>query len=164
LAAFYPENAGYEYRIRKWAELLQQDGHHVKISKVLDKDRFGKMATKSDLISFQLIYMLKRFVDCFRSLTYSTVIVRRTLLLYNEYGGIFMERLLHSIHPNVILDIDDDTHPFNADEPVSTYGKLLLEDRYKFYKSLGYYRQFIAGSEYLRDKVLEKNDRIDGSK
>ena len=39
------------------------------------------------------------------------VIVRREILLYNDYGNLFFEKWMRKVHKNLLLDVDDDDKP-----------------------------------------------------
>lgn len=163
LDPFFRENAGTEYRVKKWASILENEGSRVKILHVFSESEFYKhLNKKKGVVSFQLIFFVKRLIHILYSPFFNTVIIRRTILLYNEYGwGNFMEHLLHSLHPNVILDFDDDMQIQNEENiPYTLYGRLLLENRNKFYNNLRLYNRFIAGSEYLKTLVLYHNKRV----
>ncbi len=158
LSAFFPENAGYIYREQKWAEIFRENGFEVEIKNTLDKDRFYKYLETND-VRFHLTNLFKRVWQVLMSGRYDVVIVRRDLLLFNDYGNLFLEKLLLKIHPNAMLDFDDDIS-FAKNEPreiTSSFGKLMLEDGTKFENSLRLYRKFVAGSNYLKELVLSKN-------
>lgn len=158
LVAFYPENAGYHYRVKKWADIID---NCVAIKYVYEKEKFHTLLKGSDIIHFQMGFLLKRLYHIFLSYRYKTVIVRRSILLYNYYGGTFLERLLISTHPNVILDFDDDINLHELSKNTrSTFGKLLLENKNKFYDTLRIYKKFIVGSDYLKSIVIRENKTI----
>ncbi|MCB1023434.1 MAG: hypothetical protein KDB79_03535, partial [Acidobacteria bacterium] len=98
-------------------------------------------------VRFYLIPLFRRIWQVWSSRDYNTVIVRRELLQYNDYGNLFLERLLLKIHPNVILDFDDDISAAKK-EPrkiTSLFGRLMLENGSKFTDSLKLYKKFIVG-------------------
>ena len=150
LASFFPGNAGYYWRVEKWAEILRNEGYDVEIRHVFDRNTFYRLRARSSVIRFQFLSMYRRLVHVLYSRHFDRVIVRRTLLIYNEYGNLFYEKLLLSIHPRAILDFDDDML-IREDPPrkMTRYGKCLLENHHKFYDSLRIYQRFIAGSHYL---------------
>ena len=77
-----------------------------------------------------------RFFQVLSCISDDTVIVRRNLLIYNDYGNLFLDKLLLSFHPNVILDFDDDlSNNLKTGESSSLFGKLLMENRFIFYKN-----------------------------
>lgn len=161
LSAFFPENAGYIYREQKWAEVFRENGFQVEIKNTLDKDRFYKYLETND-VRFHLINLFKRVWQVLTSGRYDVVIVRRELLLFNDYGNLFLEKLLVKIHPHAILDFDDDIG-FAKSEPrevTSLFGKIMFEDGSKFENSLKLYRKYVAGSNYLKELVLSKNAQI----
>lgn len=161
LDPFYRENAGTYYRIKKWADALGENAFRVVVKRVYEKETFNKhVYQREHIIWFQIKFIIYRFFHVFYALRFKTVVVRRTILLYNEYGtGVFMEKLLVTIHPNVILDFDDDINIHDQTEG-SLYGKILLENKNKFYNTLGIYNRFMAGSEYLKTLVLKNNNRV----
>src|SRR5690606_23485263 len=110
--------------------------------------------------TFLFISMWKRYFHLLSSCTYDRVIVRRSILLYNEYGNLFYEKLLLSIHPFALLDFDDNMERKDAHTPVSWYGRLTLEKKDKFIRCLQLYRKFIAGSPVLKQMVLDVNKHV----
>lgn len=163
LENFPMENAGYQYRVAKWAELLKKEGFKVDVWTLIeDKSEFDRRINEKPFSKFLLFALKKRFKQVLASCSYETVIVRRELLWFNDYGNLFMDRLLLKIHPNTILDFDDDI-AFAKKEPrkiTSLYGKILFEDGKKFTNSLKLYKKFIVGSNYLADYVIKENRSI----
>lgn len=154
---FPVENAGYQYRAAKWATLLIERGIPSEVwTTCVEKSRFEKALADQNRVPFLLGALRKRFFQCIRARRFQTVVVRRELLLFNDYGNLFMERFLLSIHPDVILDFDDDIGAAKR-EPravTSLYGRLMQENGSKFYASLGLYGRFVVGSHYLKELVL----------
>jgi glycosyltransferase involved in cell wall biosynthesis len=160
LAAFYPENAGYHWRVKKWSEELTAAGYFVKIENSLGENDFN--SHQKNLPGFLVKFLRIRYKQVKNSRNFETVIVRRELLIYNDYGNLFLDRLLLKIHPNAILDFDDDIsaakqHPKKI---TNWYAKLLLENGDKFNQSLNLYNFFIVASNYLKTRVLEQNSKI----
>jgi glycosyltransferase involved in cell wall biosynthesis len=158
LATFFPNNSGYEYRVLRWANILRKQGYEVTMKTVFEKDEFDRYRKKTDLF-FYIKPLIKRTFHVLRSSQYSHVIVRREILLFNDYGNLFLEKLLLAIHPRAILDFDDDIGA-SKKEPrqiSSRFGKILMENGNKFNTSLGMYQYFIVGSKYLEQKVLQLN-------
>ncbi len=150
LAAFFPENAGYEYRTRKWAEILSQHGYRITIKTVFDKEEF-QFLLHHRFSRFQRKFLRIRFQQCIQLRKYDVVIVRRTLLMFNEYGNLFMEKFLQKVHPHIILDYDDDLQLAVSGKTKNLFGSLMLENRNKFYESLSLYKKFLPGSGYLKE-------------
>lgn len=152
------ENAGYQYRANKWAEILRKEGYKVEIKTIVkDKKRF-QFFLNNRYQYFLMQSMIKRLGHIISSLNYETVIVRRELLLFNDYGNLFLEKFLLSIHPNIILDFDDDISASKREpRKITSFGKLLLENGNKFKNSLELYRRFIVASNHLKKKVLKEN-------
>ena len=163
LENFPMENAGYQYRAGKWKTEFEKNGLPCDVRTLIkDREEFDKLTETPS--RFMVIAMRKRFRQCIYSRRYKTVIVRRELLLYNDYGNLFMDKFLLNIHPNVILDFDDNISAAKR-EPrtiTSLYAKLMQEDGNKFNDSLRLYRRFVVGSNYLKEKVLSENKNIDG--
>ena len=157
LAGYYPENAGYNYRVQKWVDLFEERGLSVKVKSVfkdrsefhdLIENKYRRMLTRS---------MRIRYFQILSSMRYKKVIIRRSLLLYNDYGNLFFEKLLLTIHPNAILDFDDNLDRHGDVPKKGLYGKLLMEVEGKFTRSLSVYRRFIVGSNYLKEYVIQQN-------
>jgi glycosyltransferase involved in cell wall biosynthesis len=162
LAAFFPENAGYNWRCRKWADELSKDGFQVDIKiGITEKEFYGNL--ENNTFIFLILFLHRRFWQVVRSKQYDTVIVRRELLIFNDYGNLFLEKLLLQIHPNAILDFDDDlTASKNHPKKITNlFGKILRENGNKFNESLRLYNKFIVASNYLKEKVLTENTEID---
>ena len=164
LAAFFPNNAGYIYRVKKWADILSKNGYEVDIKYALpEKKYYDYLGTdKVDEISFYLKSLKSRVKQVLSAKDYDIVIVRRELLLFNDYGNLFLEKLLVKINPNTILDFDDDI-AYAKQEPKKVSGfisKILQEHPKKFTKSITLYKKFIVGSAYLKEYVLNINKSI----
>jgi glycosyltransferase involved in cell wall biosynthesis len=164
LENFPIENSGYQYRAAKWVNLLQENGYIVDIlttNKHISQYDFKLMNHKF----FLLRNMYIRFLHCLQARKYSVIIVRRELLLYNDYGNLFMEKFLLKINSNVILDFDDDISAAK-NEPKkinSIFGKIMMQNGNKFNESLRLYRMFIVATNYLKEKVLLENKNIKNS-
>ena len=163
LENFPIENAGYQYRAGKWKTEFEKNGLRCEVWTIFpDKNDFEVQFGNMPLLYIRA--MRKRFRQCICARKFKAVIVRRELLQFNDYGNLFMEKFLLKIHPNVMLDFDDDISASKR-EPrtiTSIYGKLMGECGNKFNDSLRLYRRFVVGSNYLKDKVLSENKSIDG--
>jgi glycosyltransferase involved in cell wall biosynthesis len=156
LASFWPGNAGYEYRVARWAEILQEAGFDVDVDQVFEHEQFWSWVNSNDprLYVEPARQRLRRILD---SGDYGTVIVVREILLFNDYGRLFLERLLLAMHPTAILDIDDDLGAAKGEpKRVGWFGRLLGEHPAKFSASLRMYPRVIAGSNYLKRLVLDR--------
>ena len=162
LENFPIENAGYQYRAGKWKTEFEKNGLRCEVCTLIeDRFEFAKLAETPS--QFMIFAMGKRFRHCLYSRKFKTVIVRRELLWFNDYGNLFMDKFLLKIHPNVILDFDDDISAAKK-EPrgiTSLYAKLMQENGNKFNDSLRLYKRFVVGSGYLKQKVLSENRGID---
>jgi glycosyltransferase involved in cell wall biosynthesis len=161
LEVFFPENAGYHYRAQKWIEILNRNGFEAEAMRVFDKEQFDKLMREDRMVAFQLLSLLRRIGQCLSAVFFNCVIVRRELLLFNDYGDLFLERFLLALHPSVILDFDDDISAAKREpRPLSLYGRLMFESPSKFRDSLGLYNHFIVGTDYLKQIALSANNRI----
>jgi glycosyltransferase involved in cell wall biosynthesis len=161
LASFWPGNAGYEYRIARWATILEADGFQVDIDQVFEHAQFWAWVADNDprLYIEPARHRLRRILA---SGDYGTVIVAREILLWNDYGNLFLERLLLAMHPNAILDIDDDLGAAKG-EPrrIGWFGRMLGERSAKFSDSLRMYHKLIAGSGYLKQLALDRAPQLE---
>lgn len=163
LENFPRENSGYQYRAAKWAELLQKEGYKVDIWTLCeDKVDFETRIKTKPFSTFLLFALRIRLQQVLASRRFETVIVRRELLWFNDYGNLFLDKLLLKLHPNAILDFDDDIAAAkNQPKKISSlYGKFLLENGNKFNESLKLYKRFFVASNYLKNKVLQENTVI----
>ena len=158
LSPFFQNNAGYQYRAKIWSDILNKNNFQSEVKNSLSEKEFHKLKARKNLNRFHLLFFIRRYLQVVSSLKYDKVIVRRELLLYNDYGNLFLDKLLLFIHPNAILDFDDDIRK-SKKEPrsISFYGKLLLENNSKFSNSLTLYNNFICGSNYLNEIVKKSN-------
>ena len=162
LENFPIENSGYQYRAYKWKERFEKNGLRCEVWTIFpDKNDFETQFGNMPLLYIRA--MRKRFFQCICSRKFKTVIVRRELLQFNDYGNLFMEKFLLKIHLNVILDFDDDISAAKREPRKITnlYGRLLQENGNKFNESLRLYKRFVVGSDYLKQKVLSENKSID---
>ncbi len=166
LENFPIENSGYQYRAAKWAEVLNKNGFHAEVCTLFeDKIKFEKKLYSDNLSMFFIKSMIIRFRQIIYARRFETVIVRRELLLFNDYGNLFMEKFLLKAHPNVILDFDDDISAAKNQprEITNLFGKLLMENGNKFNDSLRLYKRFIVASDYLREKTRNENPKTGAS-
>lgn len=160
-SAFFPENAGYHWRVKKWAEELEKEGYTVDIVCAVNKGEFYGLL-KENHTKFLRLYLKRRFWQVINSKKYETVIVRRELLLFNDYGNLFLEKLLLKLHPDAILDFDDDIAA-SKNQPkkiTNWYGRIMGEEGNKFNDTLRMFKKFIVVSGYLKNMVLKENSKI----
>ena len=164
LAAFFPGNAGYHWRVQKWAEELEKEGFTVIVASPLSEYDFKNLLAQ-DHQKFLIKSLKRRFWQVVASRKHEKVIVRRELLIFNDYGNLFLEKLLLKIHPNAILDFDDDLSAAKKQPKkiTSFFGRLMRENGDKFNDSLQLYRRFIVASDYLKNRVLDQNKSISDS-
>lgn len=161
LEAWFPDNAGYHYRSKKWSDIFQKNGFRSSVKSVLSKEQNDRWLAEKNIL-FHIKWLSKRTLQVLACMAYKTVIVRRDLILFNDYGNLFMERFLLSFHPDVMLDFDDDISAAKKEprEIKNLYGRLMLEQGNKFRKSLLLYKRFIVGSNYLKDYVKQYNPDV----
>lgn len=157
------DNSGYQYRAAKWAELMNKNGFHCEVKTIIEsRKEFEKALTAGNLSRWFRLSVRKRFRHCLHARKFETVIVRRELLMFNNYGNLFMEKFLLSIHSNVILDFDDDmASARNEPRKVDTlFGRLMIENGKKFTESVSLYKKCIVASKYLKQYVLKTNPQL----
>lgn len=159
--AFFPGNSGYEWRVNQWAKLLRKRDYKVEIQHAFSSQDYYEVKPKNFSL-FLLKALHKRFWQVVKSRKYEIVIVRREVLLYNDYGNLFLDRLLLKIHPNAILDFDDDIAVAKREprELKGMFSYLLRENGTKFTDSLKLYNYFITGSSYLKNYTLNINKQL----
>jgi len=151
------ENAGYQYRAAKWKPYFEKANWQFEIWTIIEDKASYDTLTSPENISRYLVYsMWLRLRQILRSRHHARVIVRRELLQYNDYGDCFMEKLLQTIHPSVVLDIDDNIAEAKREprQITSWFGKINREDGLKFTNSLLHYHSFIVGTPFLKEFVL----------
>jgi glycosyltransferase involved in cell wall biosynthesis len=156
-----PKNgAGFQYRVAKWRELLMKNNSELKIDTftlIEDNNEFYKAiyADKSEKLLIDTLRLRIKQLEKVRD--YKVVIVRRSIILYNDYGNLFLEKFLNLIHPSVILDFDDDIATTHSNQQhKNLFQKILLESKNHFNESLNVYSNFIVGSNYLKKCVLDR--------
>ena len=86
LENFPVNNSGYYYRAEAWVDHLNRSGYSAQVKTVVDFDeRWNKLVNES-FSQFLILSMWKRYFQLFSTLRYETIIVRRELLFFNEYG------------------------------------------------------------------------------
>ena len=158
-----PPSAGFRHRSEGWAQRLRAKGIEADVKCAVNfssqtrwqKNRFGMM-------KLHVVYSFVRFAQLMRSTGYDVVVVRRELLLYNDYGNLFFEKWLRRIHGDLILDADDDIAAAKR-EPrrITPFGKLMLEHPAKFSTSLMYYDKVIPASDYLKSRFAAATSKTD---
>lgn len=149
------DNAGYYYRVQGWKEIAERRGFQV-YTRFLQIDRHKFENHLENRRYFFLFYTLwKRFLQILDASKFDCIIVRRELLLYNDFGNLFLEKLLLRLNNRVILDFDDDISAAKREprKVQSLVGKLFAENGNKFTDSLLLYPGFFPCSEYLKNKL-----------
>ncbi len=161
LEAWFPDNAGYHYRSKLWSDIFQNQGFRSRVKSVMTRQENDLWLAEKNIL-FHIKWLWKRTLQVLSCMKYKTVIVRRDLILFNDYGNLFMEKFLISFHPHVILDFDDDISAAKKEprEIKNIFGQLMLEQGNKFRQSLLLYKGFIVGSNYLRDYVKQCNSTV----
>jgi glycosyltransferase involved in cell wall biosynthesis len=158
LEVFTRDGAGYNYRVQKWIDLMDGKSTHcfflVENSKV-----FFEKIKPENLQRFLIDSMKMRIKHIIESRNYKNVVVRRRILLYNNYGNLFFEKLLRAAHPNIILDFDDDIAPI-VDHKKSSFQKIMLDRPLAFNESFKFYNSFIVGSNYLKGLIITRYSKV----
>jgi glycosyltransferase involved in cell wall biosynthesis len=156
LEIFFPESSGYVYRVLNWTRELHAHGFTTRVRHPLGAVVSQALLSGGWTGVFYAAYLLRRLPQCLTAPLYNCVVVRRELLLFNDYGNLFLERLLLALNPRVALDFDDDIGAAKrAPRTLSRFGRLLREAPDHFGDCLRLYPRFIAGSRYLRDLMLD---------
>lgn len=160
-AQFFPDNAGYHWRVYQWSQVLQKNGFFVKIGVATSKTELQTLYPNKS-IRFQKKFIKRRFKQILESRKFEVVIVRRELLMYNDYGDLFMLKLLLHFHPQAILDFDDDISAAKNQpkQIVHPFAKLMLENGDNFRDALKMMANFMTGTEFLKQLVLKTNIHI----
>lgn len=167
LEVFTIDGAGYNYRVKKWENIFNINGYNIdSFVLIRDSSSFFKLTTSENLQNFIIRTFLIRLRQVVKLRDYKTVIIRREVLLYNNYGNLFFEKFLYSVHPNIVLDIDDDIS-YNTEtvfKNKSLFQRLMMENPNHFNDSLKFYNKFIVGSNYLKEMVKLRNPLANESK
>ena len=151
--------AGYKYRVEKWMSILGQHNYKCKGQYIFNIEEWHKKFNPEKPFNFLTQYLIFRVAQVLGTVFYSHVIVRRELLIYNDYGNLFLEKLLNSIHYNIYLDFDDDIQTTKSNYPRTIKSKLLGLVSKSFFKSCNYYDGLIVGSSYLK-KITIENSKV----
>ncbi len=153
-----PPMAGYTARSKYWSDLLNAKGYFSEVLS-LTTYQFCKECMKKSygITRIHLATIWKRVVQCLRSRDAAILIVRREALIHNDYGNLFVEKLLRKIHHYLVLDFDDDlaSAKWEGQRTHSLYSCLMMENLYKFTQSLKYYDAFICGTSYLKEHFFQ---------
>ena len=154
---FFEGNAGFHWRVKKWSEILNENEIKFEIFFALSQQDWIQIKSGNHLTSLKII--IRRFCQIIKTKNFSTVIIRREILPFNDYGNLFLEKLLIHFHPNAILDIDDDLAAAKNQPKTITnwYARLCFENGDKFNESLKIYSNFFVASLYLKNKVKKIN-------
>jgi glycosyltransferase involved in cell wall biosynthesis len=157
LEPLYPEGSGYAYRVMHWMRVLEAAGYTARALHPLSRRTTEMLQSRGWTGLLLAVYLIRRLPQVLIAPFYSCVVVRRELLLYNDYGNLFLDRLLLALNPRIVLDFDDDISAAKREpRQLTAVGRLLRENPTKFGDSLRLYSSFIAGSEYLRKLALEE--------
>jgi glycosyltransferase involved in cell wall biosynthesis len=161
LESLTSDGAGYNYRAKKWMELFQKEGWSVESRFIVPfADDFFRMTNKQNLHDFIIYSIRKQIVNIIYARNFKLVIVRRNLLIYNQYGNLFMEKFLVSAIQTKLLDFDDDLGCTSNNSDKTLFNYLLGYERKHFYKSLKFYDGIITGSNYLKNLALLHRNEI----
>lgn len=101
-------HAGAHYRVEIVKNRLEKDGFVVNVHYPFSEDEFEK-TKQADYDKHLLLskMLVKKLFYILKAYAYDLVIVRRELLHFCEYGGVFFERFLLMVNKKVVLDMDD---------------------------------------------------------
>lgn len=157
LEGFPKDGSGYTYRVEHWKNLLKEQGYKVEALCVIPESSiYFKEANNKNLSNFIIKNIRIRIKQIIYSRKFKLVIVRRNLVVFNQYGNFFMEKLLKTANPNCILDFDDDIGSESPKYTASIFQKIMLMPYNQFYGSFRFYKGFICGSNYLKELTLSK--------
>jgi len=155
-AAFFPGNAGYHWRVKKWAEILADQGYQVSIQVLWNERQFTEYKQEVDYLK-TICFVTKRVIQIFRCSDFHYAIVRRQPVPYFDHGMNFLEKAMSNLHRELILDIDDDLAESKKEPIVRNFTtKLLGVTQRPFTNSLKYYKRFIVGNRVLKEKLTVK--------
>ncbi|MEO8358612.1 MAG: glycosyltransferase family 4 protein [Vicinamibacteria bacterium] len=161
LASFFPGNAGFEQRVRKWCTILNEAGFDARWRHAIEEPAFSRLLANGRVSEFHLRFAFKRFWQCLEAAVSDGVIVERELLVYNDYGGLFLERFLLALNRRVALDYDDDIGAAKKEPFIpSRFARLMGGTGRKFQDMLKTYPFFIAGTRYLANLVPQADATI----
>ena len=157
LPSYCATNASDRYRAEKWVKVFNEKGYRSTAKYTLNEKQYNEYLKGKDVIFYHIKIIIQRFFQIISSLGYNVVIVRREILLYVDYGNLFFEKFITTLHYNVFLDFDDDIQTSknkDKNKAISLFGKIMLERPQKFYESFKIYDRFIAGSVFLENLAL----------
>lgn len=157
LESYPKDGSGYTYRVKHWKNMLIEQGYKTEALCVIPESKvYFKEATKKDLSHFIIQNIRIRIKQIIYSGKFKLVIVRRNLVVFNQYGNFFMEKLLKTVSPNIVLDLDDDIGAESPKYNGSFFQRLMLMPDNHFYGSLDFYKGFICGSNFLKKLTISK--------
>ena len=99
LEVFSQESAGNRHRTKKWVEILNQNNFKARSAYVFEYREYLQLTSSENTMPFFLMsFMWIRFWQIMRSSFCDVIVVRRELLMFNDYGNLFFEKLLASLH------------------------------------------------------------------
>jgi hypothetical protein len=130
-----------------WMRVLEAAGYTARALHPLSRRTTEMLQSRGWTGLLLAVYLIRRLPQVLIAPFYSCVVVRRELLLYNDYGNLFLDRLLLALNPRIVLDFDDDISAAKREpRQLTAVGRLLRENPTKFGDSLRLYSSFIAGS------------------
>lgn len=154
LESFTKDGAGYTYRVKHWEELFREKGLSVESLFVTeDAATFFKSVNSEELPNYIIHCIKVRLRQICYARQFKMVIVRRNLVVYNQYGNHFMEKLLKAANSNCFLDFDDDIGEQEPTVKRSLFHRLMQTVPNQFYGSFAFYKGFICGSSYLNERL-----------
>ena len=155
--AFFPGNAGFQWRVANWTDILRTENIEVDIYCLWDKRMFEKYALGEN--ELQKLYLIwKRLAHFFKAAFKTDIIlIRREILPYFDEGRGFSEKILSILFKIRILDFDDHiASAKNEPRKVSLFGKLLGMQSRPFTNQVHFYNYFIVGNNFLKDFLVKE--------
>ncbi len=153
----YPESsADTRYRISQFIPFLSKNGWQVSLRPFMD-ERLFKIYNQKSMIIETILRSITRFfsrvVDCLSAWNYDVIFIHKEAF---PFGPPFLEKLIHTLNPNIIYDMDDAfwTHP-----PQFTQIGKVFRDNNKIQKIVKLSSLILVGNDYIYDyvKVLNPN-------
>lgn len=96
-------HAGAYYRVEILKEHFPKENCEINVLYAFKKSEFNAPPSLTNTLK----HLYRKLHHIIATRNYDVVIVRRELLHQCQYGALVFEKLLLSIHPNAILDMDD---------------------------------------------------------
>lgn len=169
-----PTQSGCYFRSKKWCDYLNESNENIYATLWFDfhDPLFSYVIEKNTLRSFVYILVIYiRVILCFIAAFFNVIIIRREFILFNEFGGLFMDRFLYSLNPHLIYDFDDKIYDAKGEPRKLNLNTKYLQqqDSMKALNMLGFYKFFTPGGvvfpeeNTLFKKIIEIQPKLPSS-